>query len=81
MWGAELHRTAEEGFEAAVKAQSNNGNMVLHLAVRRGQEAVARLLLERGANATTQNQNGTALHGMAADGYKEVFQIAIGRRR
>jgi ankyrin repeat protein len=40
---------------------------------------VARLLLERGTNATTQNQNGwTALHMVAADGYKEVVRLLLG---
>jgi len=40
---------------------------------------VVRLLLERGANATTQNQNGwTALHRVATDGYKEVIRLLPG---
>ncbi|ETN58244.1 ion channel nompc [Anopheles darlingi] len=64
-WLTPLHR----GKKANVTATTTNGDTALHLAARRKDVEMARILIDYGANVDVQNGEGqTALHIAAAEG-------------
>ncbi|XP_021701891.1 serine/threonine-protein phosphatase 6 regulatory ankyrin repeat subunit B isoform X2 [Aedes aegypti] len=58
-----------------LKATTNNGDTALHLAARRKDVEMARILLDYGANVDLQNGDGqTALHIAAAEGDESMVK-------
>ena len=63
-----------------VSAADQDGQTPLHFAVQNGQEAVARLLIERGADVAATNQYGQVLLRFTALSVHETAQLLIEKR-
>ena len=56
----------------------DNGLSALHVAAKEGQDQVARLLMEQGADVAAKDKNGwTALHWASRNGSKTVTKILL----
>lgn len=65
--------TAKVGVNAR---NSSNGDSPLHIAARHGRDAIARMLLHRGANIDQRNKNGfTPLHSASAAGSLQLVAL------
>lgn len=64
-----------------LKASTNNGDTALHLAARRKDVDMVRILIDYGANVDVQNGEGqTALHISAAEGDDQMVKYFYGVR-
>ena len=63
-----------------VNSRKSNGDTPLHAAAYQGDLALARLLLERGADVNAANQGGlTPLHEAADSGRREMLELLLSR--
>ncbi|RMZ74098.1 hypothetical protein GMOD_00004939 [Pyrenophora seminiperda CCB06] len=76
----EAGRSRRTRYDKPVDIRDDFGKTALHLAALRGNEAVVRLLVEKGADVKAKDKNGmTALHGAASEGNEAMVRLLVDR--